>query len=143
MNTLDQGFTHIAIPVSNIDASLAFYRKYAQMRPVHRREGAPGKEVAWITDGTRPFVIVLIGGNEVPHPFSWPAHIGIAVSSREEVDRLAAEAKREGCLEGGPEQRSEVVGYIAWLHDPDGHTVEVSYGQKVAFTVEGEPHAQQ
>src|ERR1041385_6942650 len=36
----DLGLTHIALPVSNIDASVAFYEKYAHMQVVHRRVDA-------------------------------------------------------------------------------------------------------
>ena len=36
----DLGRTHIALPVANIEASLAFYAKYARMRVVHPRKDA-------------------------------------------------------------------------------------------------------
>ena len=35
----DQGVTHIALPVSDLDASLDFYARYADMHVVHRRAG--------------------------------------------------------------------------------------------------------
>src|SRR3546814_2610309 len=57
----DLGFTHIALVVADMEASLAFYADYANMHVVHRRNGqGRGDVVAWISDGTRPFVIVLI-----------------------------------------------------------------------------------
>ena len=33
----DVGITHVALMVTNPDASVAFYEKYAGMRVVHRR----------------------------------------------------------------------------------------------------------
>ena len=56
----DRGFTHVALQVSDLDASLAFYERYAELVPVHRRTSDDGTRVAWISDLTRPFVVVLI-----------------------------------------------------------------------------------
>jgi catechol 2,3-dioxygenase-like lactoylglutathione lyase family enzyme len=56
----DFGFTHVALSVRNLGESIAFYTKYARMRLVHKRIDADaGIAVAWMTEGTRPFVIVL------------------------------------------------------------------------------------
>lgn len=47
----DLGLTHIALAVSNVDASISFYQKYARMKVVHRRGGGSTKsDVAWISD---------------------------------------------------------------------------------------------
>ncbi len=35
--TADVGLTHVALMVTNPDASIAFYEKYGAMRVVHRR----------------------------------------------------------------------------------------------------------
>ena len=67
-------------------------------------------------------------------PFS---HLGIACASREEVDRLCAEARNEGCLRREPVQSDGPAGYWAFLDDPDGHTVELTYGQEVDRAVAG------
>ena len=34
---VDRGLTHVALPVSNLNASIAFYTTYARMQVVHRR----------------------------------------------------------------------------------------------------------
>ena len=57
---VDIGLTHVAFPVADIDASIDFYATYADMHVVHSRMAADGGRVAWLSDGTRPFVIVLI-----------------------------------------------------------------------------------
>ena len=36
----DLGLTHVALPVNNLDANIAFYAKYARMQVVHRHEVA-------------------------------------------------------------------------------------------------------
>ena len=57
------------------------------------------------------------------------SHLGISLDSREEVDRVAAMAKADGCLLLGPLYRNEVVGYICIVTDPDGNNVEFSVEQ--------------
>ncbi|WP_287129479.1 VOC family protein [Candidatus Cyanaurora vandensis] len=131
----DLGLTHVALPVRDLDSSLDFYGRYAGMKVVHRRQDDEG-EVAWITDQTRPFVIVLIKKAQVTHPLLPSAHLGVACATREEVDRLCAQARAEGCLRDGPADAGAPIGYWAFLADPDGHTLELSYGQEVTFTVE-------
>ena len=133
----DLGFTHIALTVSDIDRSVSFYAKYAAMKVVHRRrDQSTGSDVAWIGDLTRPFVIVLIKVEQVTNALEPFSHLGVACKSREEVDRLCESASAEEVLLAGPEDWGPPVGYWAFIKDPDGHTLEVSYGQEIAFTVE-------
>jgi catechol 2,3-dioxygenase-like lactoylglutathione lyase family enzyme len=128
---VDVGLTHVALPVHSLDAGIAFYAKYARMEVVHRREN-----VAWISDRTRPFVIVLIETEEeVAHPLRPVAHLGVGCGSRDEVDRLCEQAQADGCLIHGPRDYGPPVGYWAFLRDPDGHTLELSFGQEVALAV--------
>ena len=37
----------------------------------------------------------------------------------------------------GPIDSGEPVGYWAFLSDPDGHTLELAFGQEVGLTVAG------
>jgi catechol 2,3-dioxygenase-like lactoylglutathione lyase family enzyme len=132
----DLGLTHIALPIANVDRSVAFYAKYARMQVVHRRaDPTTGAEVVWLSDLTRPFVIVLIEVPAVEDRLAGLAHLGVGCESREEVDRLCDEARAEGRLKMGPEDYGYPVGYWAFISDPDGHTLEVSYGQEVGLTV--------
>jgi len=126
---IDRGLTHVALPVRDLEASLAFYARYAGMEVVHRREDH-GRGVAWISDGTRPFVVVLIEVDQVRHPLLPLAHLGVGCASRDEVDRLAARAHEEGRAVWGPTDSGYPVGYWTLIADPDQHT------QEVALTVE-------
>ncbi|MEG3858292.1 VOC family protein [Microcoleus sp. herbarium12] len=134
---IDIGFTHIALPVSDIEQSIEFYSKYAGMQAVHRRiDAAAGVAVVWLSDGTRPFVIVLIQTDSV-HPVLSPlAHLGVGCKSREYMDSLCDRARQEGVLVDEPKDSGYPIGYWAFLRDPDGHTLELSYGQEIGFTVE-------
>jgi len=128
----DIGFTHIALQVTDLQKSCEFYSKYAGMEIVHERDG-----VLWISDKTRPFVIVLFESKTVINPLVPDSHIGIGVKSKVEVDRLCNLAKKERCLLSSPKDSGPPVGYWAYLKDPDNHTLEISFGQEVGFTVTG------
>jgi catechol 2,3-dioxygenase-like lactoylglutathione lyase family enzyme len=134
---IDIGLTHIALPVSNLERSIEFYATYAQMQVVHRRiDAQTGVAVVWLTDKTRPFVIVLIQTNSV-HPVLSPlAHLGVGCQSREFMDALCDKARQEGVLIEEPKDSGYPVGYWAFLRDPDGHTLELSYGQEIGLTLE-------
>ncbi|ACC84384.1 VOC family protein [Nostoc punctiforme] len=133
----DLGFTHIALAVTNIDASISFYAKYAQMKVVHRRtDQTTHVDVAWISDLTRPFVIVLIKAAKVEGSLSPQSHLGVAYQNCEAIDCLCNEARAEEILLDGPNDWGFPVGYWAYIRDPDGHTLEISYGQEISFTVE-------
>jgi len=132
----DFGLTHIALPVRDIEASVAFYAKYAHMQVVHRRtDPVTGSDVVWISDRTRPFAIVLIRAAKVENVLLPLAHLGVACTSWAEVDYLCAQARAEGCLLREPQDVGFPVGYSAFLTDPDGHTLELSFGQEVARAV--------
>lgn len=126
----DVGLTHIALPVHSLEASAAFYAEYAGMTIVHRRPG-----VVWVSDRTRPFAVVLIETAGEIRPLLPMAHLGVAVSSRQDVDRLCNLARENGCLSREAEQMDPPVGYWALIRDPDGHTVEISYGQDLEALV--------
>ena len=133
----DVGVTHVALPVRDLEASLDFYGMYAGMRVVHRRAEPGGNRVAWISDLTRPFVVVLIETQNVDaHLGGVFGHLGLGVDSREAVDRLLSQARDEGRSVFGPLDSGPPVGYWGYIVDPDGHNLELSYGQEVGLTVE-------
>ena len=138
--------THIALPVRDLDATLAFYAKYTKLVNIHERQDPEtGLRTAWlanardITDAGARFVIVLIHGKlptkitgDIKEQYGFLksiSHLGISVESRDEVDRLAEMAREEGCLLLGPMYRNEVVGYICVVTDPDGNNLEFSVEQ--------------
>jgi lactoylglutathione lyase len=138
--------THIALPVRDLEATLAFYEKYTKLVNIHERQDPEtGLRTAWlankrdITDAGARFVIVLIHGKlptkitgDIKEQYGFLksiSHLGISVESRAEVDRLAEMAREDGCLLLGPMYRNEVVGYICVVTDPDGNNIEFSVEQ--------------
>ena len=135
--TTDRGLTHVALPVTDIDASIDFYRSYADMEVVHRRhDDDTATTVVWLSDRTRPFVIVLIEQAAVSHALGGFAHLGVGCASRADVDDRCARARAEGRDVFGPTDSGSPVGYWAIIADPDGHNLELSHGQEVGIVVE-------
>ena len=133
---IDLGLTHIALPCADAAKSVEFYADYAGLNVVHDRiDEQEGTRVVWLSDLTRPFVIVLIQ-MAVSHQLGGLAHLGVGCSSREEVDERCDRARAEGREVFGPQDHGPPVGYWAIIEDPDGHNLELSYGQEVKFTVE-------
>jgi catechol 2,3-dioxygenase-like lactoylglutathione lyase family enzyme len=131
----DLGLTHVALPIADVARSTAFYERFADMQVVHQRtDDGTGAGVVWLSDLTRPFVVVLIE-TTVTHALGGFAHLGVGCTSRDEVDARvdAARAARHPVL--GPFDDGPPVGYWTIIEDPDGHNLELSYGQAVAFTV--------
>ena len=136
---IDRGLTHVALPVADVAASLDFYRRFADMDVVHRRrDEQTGDEVVWVSDRTRPFVVVLIehGAGGGLTGFS---HLGVGCETRAEVDRRCGLARSEGRTVVGPHDAGPPVGYWAFITDPDGNNLELSHGQEVGLTVEQAP----
>ena len=63
-------------------------------------------------------------------------HIGMGVASREEIDDLCDRARAEQRTVIGPIDSGPPVGYWAYIVDPDGHNLEISFGQEVGLTVD-------
>lgn len=134
----DLGLSHIALAVEDLDRSIDFYHRFADMEVVHRRTGHDGVGVAWISDLTRPFVVVLLERPNDPTQTKlggW-AHLGVGCASRAEVDHRLVTATAEGYQVLGPCDDGPPVGYWGLIVDPDGHNLELAYGQQVGLQVE-------
>lgn len=139
MSDADLGLTHVALPVTDLDTSIDFYARHAAMSVVHRRTGHHGEGVAWISDLTRPFVVVLIE-TEVTHRLGGWSHLGVGLESTDAVDARLAAARTEGREVIGPFDDGPPVGYWGIITDPDGHHLEVAYGQVVMKVVDDAAH---
>jgi catechol 2,3-dioxygenase-like lactoylglutathione lyase family enzyme len=132
----DIGLTHVALPARDLDRTIAFYKKYADMEVVHERQAeGGGARVAWLSDKTRPFVIVFLETDDIAHPLGPFSHLGVGLASRAAVDERVAWARADGLEIKGPHDSGPPVGYWVFLRDPDGHTLELTHGQEVHLTV--------
>ncbi len=130
-------FTHCALHVADVDRSIDFYARYCGMR-ILKEHGDGEKRVVWLASGTAEtgFVLVLLGGGRLrdrdPDDMT---HYGFGVPTRDDVDRIAAQAKRDGCLYWEPRDYAPPTGYLCGVKDPTGYVVEFSHGQPLG------PHA--
>jgi catechol 2,3-dioxygenase-like lactoylglutathione lyase family enzyme len=131
-------WTHIALPCTDIDKTIAWYEKFTPLRLLDRREDADGYG-AWLGHPDmvdKPFVLVLVsffkdqdkGKQPIMAPF---AHIGIELPTAEDIDLIAARGEEDGCLMWPPTQMPPPIGYICALTDPDGNVIEFSFDQGV------------
>ena len=125
--------THIAFLVSSVDSTADFYIKYCGLKVLQRRvDPKTGYRVIWLGADLN-FVIVAMESEKKPiQSIAKPlSHLGFSLGSREEVDQIATVAREEGLLNYGPVYFDSVVGYICEILDPDGNSVEFSYGQEL------------
>jgi len=134
-------WTHIALRVNDIDASIAWYTEFTPMQLLDRREDADGYG-AWLgqpDSPDKPFILVLAqflpdrdpfkdAPNATLAPF---AHLGMELTSHDAVDEMAAKGEGAGCLGMPATEMPPPIGYICMLRDPDGNMVEFSYDQGV------------
>jgi len=100
-----------------------------------REPGVPdARKVAWLSDRTRPFALVLVQADTVTDtPLGNFGHLGVACATREEIDHKTEIARAEGVLRKEPENLGDPVGYYVFFADPDGNTLELSFGQRVGL----------
>jgi lactoylglutathione lyase len=134
-------WTHVALRVADIDASIRWYTEFTPLELLDRRSDELGHG-AWLgqpDSADRPFILVLAeffpatdpyadAPKEVLAPF---AHLGIELPSRADVDAAAARGEAAGCLAMPPRDMPPPIGYLCMLRDPDGNLIEFSFDQGV------------
>jgi lactoylglutathione lyase len=134
-------WTHIALRVTDIDASISWYETFTPLRLLDRRQDDLGFG-AWLGQpetADQPFVLVLAQFLPETDPFgAYPqevlapfAHLGVELPERSDIDAAAEKAEAAGCLAMPPVQMPPPIGYVCMLRDPDGNMVEFSYDQGV------------
>jgi lactoylglutathione lyase len=134
-------WTHVALRVADIDASIAWYTEFTPLSLLEKRQDDNGFG-AWLGHAEaadHPFILVLAQFLPDRDPYADSPfaaltpfnHIGIELPSRADVDAIAARAEAAGCLSFPTRQMPDPIGYICALADPDGNLVEFSYDQGV------------
>lgn len=137
--------THLALRVIDLERSIEWYVAHTPFEVLDRSADDYGVG-AWLADpedAASPFVLVLSQFNPDTDPFGYApptilgpfAHLGFELTSREEVNSVAARAEAEGSLTMPPVQMPAPIGYICFVEDPDGNTIEFSYDQGTYQTV--------
>ena len=127
---------HLDLIVSDLDASLAFYR--GLLRPLgYVREGVitgeRGERVTYLNRLADGGSVSLRQCQSDTHPVPYDRyavgihHIAFAAPSRQVVDERSQWLTEYGAtIESGPEEYEYVPGYYAvFFHDPDGIKLEI------------------
>ena len=122
-------WTHITINVSDLDRSVEFYTSFCRLTIVRDRR-LEGRHNVWLGPptpiGEDPTFVLVMVQDEVKARLD---HFGFQCDSREEVDRIAEQARQRNILIEPPTDVGGVVGYFAMVRDPDGHLIEFTFGQ--------------
>lgn len=117
---------HVKLPVSDLDASRAFYS--AALAPlgwklVYDEEPSLGFGTGDGGEDDEPFALVR---GEVPNAGS---HVALTATSTEQVDAFHAAAVCAGGRDNGTPGERPYGGYYyaAFVLDPDGHNIEAVY----------------
>ncbi len=131
----------MALRVSDIHATIAWYQEFTELELLDQREDADGYG-AWLghpDSGEFPFILVVAqffpdrgpvraGAHQLARTVQPPGH---RAPRRVSVDAIAERAETAGCLGMPATQMPDPIGYICMLRDPDGNMVEFSYDQGV------------
>ena len=139
-------WTHVALRVNDIDATIDWYTSMTPMVLIDRREDEMGYG-AWLGmpgATSNPFILVIAQFFPETDPFKDApkavlapfAHLGVEVPTKADVDAIAARAEAAGCLAMPSRMMPPPIGYICMLRDPDGNMVEFSWDQGVYATLQ-------
>jgi catechol 2,3-dioxygenase-like lactoylglutathione lyase family enzyme len=115
---------HLAVPVDDVDRSVAFYEDWFDAAVVPSPTFPV--PVAWVLLGNFQVHLVMRSGQA-----SAAYHFGVAIDSRERFEALYRRAEREGIFERETFQHHlyEATGGVVQLYvrDPSGNVVECDY----------------
>ncbi len=139
MQSVDVGFTHVAFTVRCLASSIDFYTRYTAMTVIHQREpDLPLGAKSGMAQRPHPAFRPRCWCKVTIRPIRRWDRSAISASPappEAEIDEKVALARREGVLRREPEQLGDPVGYFAFFADPDGNTLELSWGQRVGLEV--------
>ena len=122
-------WTHITIPVTDMEGSIRFFTRVCGLSVVRDRRLEGGGTV-WVgpapAPGCDPQFVVVLSAGEVRTPLD---HFGFQCASRDEVSAIANQAAADGSLVEGPTDYGGSVGYFVVVREPSGHLVEFTHGQ--------------
>lgn len=111
-------FDHFNVNVTDLDRSIAFYRKALGFTEASRKEAADGSFVlVYLTDGVSPFLLELTWLRDHDQPYELgenESHLCVRVEG--DYDQVRAFHKEMGCVCF----ENEAMG-LYFIHDPDDY----------------------
>ena len=121
---------HTMLPVADLDRSIAFYTRLLGMKVKERHASEARKvEVGLIGYGEKasePFLELIEDISEKAPAQVTPANIHIGIDTSD-LRKLCTILEKEGVTFIRPfKERSDGMGFSAWVRDPDGHEIELA-----------------
>jgi len=121
---------HTMLPVADLDRSIAFYTRLLGMKLKERHASQARKvEVGLIGYGdeaSAPFLELIRDTSERAPAKVTPANIHVGIDTSD-LRKLCEILQKEGVTFMRPfKQRSDSMGFSAWIRDPDGHELELA-----------------
>jgi lactoylglutathione lyase len=121
---------HTMLPVADLDRSIDFYTRLLGMKVKERHASETRKvEVGLIGYGdeaSTPFLELIKDTSERAPAQVTPANIHIGIDTSD-LRKLCGVLEKEGVTFLRPfKERSDGMGFSAWVRDPDGHELELA-----------------
>lgn len=127
-----RGLWHVALRVTDLARSRAFYEGFFGMRPVWE----PDPDNLYLSSGSDNLALHQIPAGELAGYKGGESHfldhIGVVVDGPGTVDRLFAEAERTGTTVVHRPRQHRDGSYSCYLADPDGNTVQILYEPNIS-----------
>ena len=127
-----QGLRHLALKVTNLAKSQAFYQNLFDMQVVWQ----PDEENLYLSSGVDNLALHQIPASEVQQYHRGQGqfldHFGFLMDSPESVDQLYQRVQEQGATILHPPKRHRDGSYSFYLADPDHITIQVLYEPTVS-----------
>jgi catechol 2,3-dioxygenase-like lactoylglutathione lyase family enzyme len=126
---LSRTFNDLSLHVQDLEITRRFYKEWTGMKADGR--GQDGENAQLASDPDAAFRLILLPGARKPcgQPDHDISHIGIVVDSEETLKEIYHRAQEAGLVRWRLHERKWPAGKLFSIRDPDGRTVEFSYGQ--------------
>jgi lactoylglutathione lyase len=136
VNDLSFRVHHTMLPVADLDRSVAFYTRLLGMKLKERHASEARKVdvglVGYGNEASAPFLELIQDTSERAPTQVTPANIHIGVDTSD-LRKLCTILEKEGVTFIRPfKQRSDGMGFSAWVRDPDGHELELAERHQIA-----------
>jgi lactoylglutathione lyase len=130
VNDLNFRVHHTMLPVADLDRSINFYTRLLGMKLKERHASEARKVdvglIGYGDEASAPFLELIKDTSEHAPAKVTPANVHIGIDTSD-LRKLCTILEKEGVMFLRRfKQRSDGMGFSAWIQDPDGHELELA-----------------